>query len=113
MMASLPTRHFSPKPSTLGGMSNEILYLAAYDISSPVRLRQALHVLLDYAMGRQKSVFECPLNPADRQELLERISDILDPREDRFALVRMGQQCASHTLGRAVPLPQGSFYYIG
>lgn len=36
-----------------------LYYLAAYDVSDPKRLQQALHVLRDYATGGQKSVFEC------------------------------------------------------
>lgn len=94
-------------------MNNQSLYLAAYDISSPSRLHQALHILLDYALGRQKSVFECPLTPAAHQELLGRIQDVLDPRNDRFALIRMDRHCASHSLGKAVPLQSGDYFYIG
>lgn len=94
-------------------MNTEPLYLAAYDISSPSRLHQALHILLDYAMGRQKSVFECPLGPRQHTELLDRIQAVIDPAEDRFALVRMNRNCASYTLGKAVSLPQGNCFYIG
>ncbi len=42
-------------------MSTRKLYIAAYDISNPRRLRQALKILKGYACGRQKSVFECYL----------------------------------------------------
>ena len=43
------------------------LYLVAYDVREPSRLRRALHILKDYAYAGQKSVFECwpskKLNP--------------------------------------------------
>lgn len=94
-------------------MSNDTLYLAAYDIRSPSRLRQALHVLLDYALGRQKSVFECPLVQGDVTQLLQRVSDILDLDEDRFALIRLDRRAATYTLGKAVPLEQDGFFYVG
>lgn len=89
------------------------LYLAAYDISSPSRLSHALRILLDYAQGRQKSVFECPLNLKERQALLDRMTSVLNLDEDRFALVRMDRSCASHCLGKAVPLEQGNCFYVG
>jgi len=40
-------------------MKNRQLYLAAYDVSCPRRLRKALYVLRGFASGGQKSVFEC------------------------------------------------------
>jgi CRISPR-associated protein Cas2 len=94
-------------------MNNDHLYLAAYDIQSPSRLRQALHVLLDYALGRQKSVFECPMTPAQQRELISRVEQVIDPDEDRFALIRLDRRSASHTLGKAVPLDDDQFFYLG
>lgn len=94
-------------------MVNDTLYLAAYDIRSPARLRQALHVLLDYALGRQKSVFECPLTQTDQQELLHRVHEVIDDGEDRFALVRLDRHCATYTLGKAVPLGDKNIFYVG
>ncbi len=40
------------------------LYLVAYDVRRPSRLRKALRVLKDYASGGQKSAFECYLSAA-------------------------------------------------
>jgi CRISPR-associated protein Cas2 len=94
-------------------MAEEILYLAAYDIRHPSRLREALHVLLDYSLGRQKSVFECPLSDQSREELLSRVADVIDPMEDRFALIRLDRRCATYTMGRAVALDTEHFFYVG
>jgi CRISPR-associated protein Cas2 len=94
-------------------MTDETLYLAAYDIRNARCLRAALHILLDYALGRQKSVFECPLSKQDREELLSRVVDVIDPVEDRFALVRLDRHCATYTLGRAVQLRNDHFFYVG
>ncbi len=94
-------------------MERTALYLAAYDIRSPRRLRQALRVLLDYALGRQKSVFECPLEGSEPSELIRRIEDVIDPSEDRFALIRLDRRCATHALGRGVTIELGNMFYIG
>jgi CRISPR-associated protein Cas2 len=94
-------------------MNSEILYIAAYDIRSSRRLRKALDVLLDYALGRQKSVFECPLRPAEQQQLLQRIQAVIDETEDRFALIKLDRRAATYTLGKAVDLPRDGIFYIG
>jgi CRISPR-associated protein Cas2 len=94
-------------------MERTALYLAAYDIRDPSRLRRALHVLLDFALGRQKSVFECPLDGNEPSELIARIQEVIDPAEDRFALVRLDRRCATYALGRGVPIALGNIFYIG
>ncbi|MEN8133110.1 MAG: CRISPR-associated endonuclease Cas2 [Pseudomonadota bacterium] len=94
-------------------MEKTALYLAAYDIRDPSRLRHALDVLLDFALGRQKSVFECPLDGNEPSELIERIQAVIDPDEDRFALVRLDRRCKTHALGRGVAVELGNLFYIG
>ena len=69
-------------------MSTRKLYIAAYDISNPRRLRQALKILKGYACGRQKSVFECYLTPAEYWRLIKEMRALLDETEDRFLLIR-------------------------
>jgi len=87
-------------------------YIAAYDISSARRLRAALKILLDYAVGRQKSVFECELEPARRDELCSRIEDLLDPAEDRFFLLRTSDVRPWDSLGIAPRHDRQSFFLI-
>ena len=59
-------------------MPDRALYIAAYDVTDPARLRQALHVLKGYASGGQKSVFECFLTSRERQALLDEVRAVLD-----------------------------------
>ena len=94
-------------------MTQRQLYLAAYDISSNRRLRKALHILRGYASGGQKSVFECYLMPTEKSCLLKNISAIIDPKEDRFILLKLSGAKHIHTLGKAVLPQDGSFYYVG
>ncbi|MBS97684.1 MAG: CRISPR-associated endonuclease Cas2 [Oceanospirillaceae bacterium] len=88
------------------------LFIAAYDIRRPSRLRKALHVLKDFASGGQKSVFECYLSEAEQRELLDRISAVMDLDEDRFLIVPLNQG-AVRTLGIAVSPADPLFFYVG
>lgn len=94
-------------------MKNRHLYIAAYDISCNRRLRKALYVVRGYASGGQKSVFECFLTPAEKAQLLDDVSSIIDPVEDRFILLKLLGAKHIHTLGKAVLPQDGSFFYVG
>ena len=94
-------------------MKNRQLYLAAYDVSCPRRLRKALYVLRGFASGGQKSVFECYLTPAEKACLLDEIASVIDPIEDRFILLRLLGAKHIRTLGKAVLPQDGSFFYVG
>jgi len=47
------------------------LYLAAYDVVAPRRLRAALDLMRGYATGGQYSVHECWLTAAERAQLVK------------------------------------------
>jgi CRISPR-associated protein Cas2 len=89
------------------------LYLAAYDIRSPRRLRRALAAIRAFATGGQKSLFECRLSDSERDELLTELTSILDPGEDCFFLTRLDPRASVVPLGTA-PLPKDfAFVYQG
>lgn len=94
-------------------MANRQLYLAAYDISNNSRLRKALFVLRTYASGGQKSVFECYLTNTEKAQLLANITDVINPDEDRFILLKLAGAKQVRTLGKAVVPQDGSFFYVG
>ncbi len=96
-----------------GPMTRRHLFLAAYDISSPRRLRQALYTVRDYATGGQKSVHECFLTEYERVELLERIADVIDPEADRFFLLRIDSRARIRVMGRGIPPTDPNWYYVG
>jgi len=94
-------------------MTHRSLYIAAYDVSDDGRLRAALRLLKGYASGRQKSVFECFLSDAEKQELLARVRDLLDEQEDRFVLLRLEPHGTIRTLGKAVGPANPPWLYVG
>ncbi|AMX03643.1 CRISPR-associated endonuclease Cas2 [Microbulbifer thermotolerans] len=93
-------------------MSSRQLYIAAYDIRNPRRLRKALRLLKDFACGGQKSVFECYLTNGEKAELFERIAQVMDTDEDSF-LVAPVPEGAAQVLGIGIPPADPQFYYVG
>jgi CRISPR-associated protein Cas2 len=94
-------------------VTQRTLYIAAYDVAEPARLRRALQVAKEFATGGQKSVFECFLTAVERRELIIRMREVLEAGEDRFALVRVEPRARPRTLGIAVPPADPDYFYVG
>lgn len=94
-------------------MPDRDLYIAAYDVRSPKRLRAALKLVKAQATGGQKSAYECFLTPAECANLLEDMRGVLDTHEDRFVLVRLDPRARVRTLGVAVAPQDPPFFYHG
>jgi CRISPR-associated protein Cas2 len=92
---------------------NRDLYLVAYDVRSPTRLRQMLNILKDYASGGQKSAFECYLSTTERKELLDRVDQSMDKEADAFLVIRLTSRDAVSTLGIAVKPVDQLYTYLG
>jgi CRISPR-associated protein Cas2 len=88
------------------------LYLAAYDVAAPRRLRAALDLVRGYATGGQYSVHECWLTPAERAQLIVDAESILDGAEDRMLLLRLDPRGAVVTLGVAERPADPSCFYV-
>ncbi len=94
-------------------MPGRRLFLAAYDISDPRRLRKALEVMKQYATGGQKSVFECFLTEPEKNRMVGEMQQVIAPQEDRFFLIPIGAEEEIRTLGIAVKPCDPPFYYAG
>ena len=93
-------------------MSKRSLFIAAYDVASPARLRQVHRAVKAHATGGQKSVFECFLTPMERKALLVKARNLINEREDRFALLRVEERTVPVLLGIATPPADPGFYYV-
>ncbi len=93
------------------GVLPRSLWIAAYDVRHPKRLRRALRVLKAYSTGGQKSVFECFLTEGERHGLLSEIATVLAP-DDSFLLVRLDPRSRVRTLGLGVPPENPPFFYV-
>ncbi len=89
------------------------LYLVAYDISSAVRLRAALHCVRNWATGGQLSVHECWLTTGELKELRRSMRRILHPKEDSLLVIRLDPRQKPVTLGLALPPEDPDWFYAG
>jgi CRISPR-associated protein Cas2 len=94
-------------------MAQRDLYLAAYDVTDPRRLRAALHLVKGYATGGQKSVHECFLTPAERARLLLDMTQLLEEQDDSFLLLRLDPRARVLTLGIASEPKETPYFYFG
>ena len=74
-----------------------MLYLIAYDISSPKRLSKIAKTCLDFGVRVQYSLFECRLNPDHFQILWKQLNDIIDHDLDRIVSYQLDTDNASRT----------------
>lgn len=88
------------------------LYLAAYDITHPRRLRIALERVKGYATGGQKSAYECWLSESEKTALLHDMALVLEEDEDSFLLIGLDPRARVHTLGTAEPPADLTAFYI-
>ncbi len=86
-------------------------YLAAYDISHPRRQGKARERIRAYALGGQKSVFECLLTPAETAQLLRAMEAVLDGETDSFLLLRLDPRATIEVLGLGRAPELGAFFY--
>jgi CRISPR-associated protein Cas2 len=91
---------------------NRRLYLAAYDIANPRRLRHALEFIKGYATGGQKSAYECWLSASEKIALLRDMASVLDEDEDTFLLINLDPRAHMYTLGRAEQPADPATFYI-
>jgi CRISPR-associated protein Cas2 len=65
-------------------------YLVCYDIADPKRLRTVFKKMHGFGDPIQYSIFKCDLSPAERALLLEALHGLINHREDRVMIVRLG-----------------------
>ena len=92
---------------------NRSLFLIAYDVRNPRRLRHVHHVLKDFASGGQKSAFECYLSQSEHKELLQRVTQQMDGNEDALLMIKLGARDAVELLGKAIKPMDESYTYLG
>ncbi len=68
--------------------------LITYDVSTETpagrkRLRKVALVCLDFGQRVQKSVFECSVSEMQYEEVMRRLLDIIDEKEDSLRVYRL------------------------
>lgn len=94
-------------------MAERSLYIAAYDVADPKRLRASLDLIKGYATGGQKSFHEIFLTAAEKGQLLHDMALVLDEGVDRFFLLRLDPRSRVYTLGTALEPADPPYFYFG
>lgn len=94
-------------------MTGRALYLFAYDVTHPKRLRRALRLAREHATGGQKSAHECWVTLGERAALLRALRNTLRPQADRMLAVRLDPRLPPRGLGIARPPEPPGFRIIG
>lgn len=86
-------------------------YLFAYDISNPQRQARVRRLLQGYALGVQKSLFECRLTTDELALLDRRLAELLDSG-DTLHYLALGSQDGEWLFGTAQPLRYDVFMVV-
>ena len=74
-------------------MPNSSLWLIAYDIAEPERLRDVAQTLEDHGRRLQQSVFLCEQDTTDLASLRSRLLGLIEPDVDRLAVLPICRTC--------------------
>ena len=66
------------------------LYLVAYDISDPGRLRKVFKTMRGFGDHLQFSVFQCDLTATARVEMQAALEDIIHHEKDKVLIIDLG-----------------------
>ncbi len=71
-------------------MSEQHLYLVAYDITDPKRWRRIFRVMKGYGEWLQYSVFQCRLDKVRHAELVAMLDEIIHHEDDHVIIMDIG-----------------------
>ncbi len=82
-------------------MENRCRYLIAYDVCDPCRLRRTHKKVQSYAIGGQKSFYECWLTLSELETLKKELGDLLEGTEDHFFIFQIPPNTEPRLFGKA------------
>jgi len=88
------------------------LYLVAYDVCEPRRLRRVCRYLTGYKVGGQKSVFEVWATPAELRAIHLDLDRMMDAGEDRLHVLALDPRMKPRLFGRASTLARQHFAIV-
>jgi len=77
------------------------LFLVCYDVAAPNRLAKVHKTIQAYALGGQKSFYECWLTPDDLRSLRESLAGLINPTEDRVHFFQLDPRIRPLFFGQA------------
>ena len=76
-------------------------YLICYDITDPKRLRRVHHAVRDWGLPIQFSVFEAELNANQLEQLIAKLTRLIEVTEDKIMIYQLSQHHPRIDLGMA------------
>jgi CRISPR-associated protein Cas2 len=80
-------------------------FIVTYDISDDRRLRLVFKAMQGFGEHMQLSVFRCALSRMERQKMVEKLSLLINQREDQVLIIELGplpeRRSRIRPLGRA------------
>ena len=77
------------------------LYLVCYDISEPKILQKVHKAVKAFAVGGQKSFYECWMTQSERECLLEYLGNLIDYTTDRVHIFQLDPRRPPSLFGAA------------
>ncbi|NOY80085.1 MAG: CRISPR-associated endonuclease Cas2 [Kiritimatiellaeota bacterium] len=91
-----------------------MLFIVAYDICDPKRLRQVAKTCEEYGARIEKSVFQCDLRQEQFNAFWLELIDLIDEEEDAVVAYRICQSCLreAESMGVAPTLDKPVCYIL-
>ncbi len=81
--------------------SARLRYLVAYDICETKRLQRTHKKVEAYAVGGQKSFYECWLTVIELEEFQEQLLDLIEEEEDKIFIFQIQKNTEPLLFGKA------------
>ena len=91
---------------------NRQRYLIMYDISDSHRAGKARRLIRSFAVGCQKSVFDCLIRPEELRDLIRELEDVIDPHEDRVQIFSIDPKLKLTAVGPNSRSADGPFMIV-
>lgn len=92
--------------------TSRTLYLVAYDVCAPRRLRKICRYLTGYKVAGQKSVFEIWVTPAELKRIRADLAALMDAEKDRLNIFALDPRSKPRLYGRATHFAAGYFAIV-
>lgn len=89
-----------------------ICYLIAYDIADDKRRSRLRKALRAHSLSYQDSFFEVMMSQSEIKLLLERLTSLIEPEEDRLLCLKLSKGFSRWQLGSGHFSPDGPLYVI-
>lgn len=88
------------------------LYLIAYDISEPAALRKILKLIKSYAIGGQKSFYECWMTKQELKAFLGDVIELIDAQTNSVMIFQLDSRLKPQIEGQHTRITFDPFVVI-